>query len=79
MYARASLEMNNKDINGVHNILGGGLLNFIFEMGSKHKYIKSVLASKHSIHISERRHLRRLLNARGHSSHTGYCDLAAPE
>nr|XP_033492050.1 uncharacterized protein LOC117263018 [Epinephelus lanceolatus] len=50
------------------------LIEFYFEIGLKYKDIKSVLASKHGFHVSERQ-LKRLLNARGHFRRKTFCDL----
>ncbi|KAL7397988.1 hypothetical protein ABVT39_002719 [Epinephelus coioides] len=51
------------------------LIEIYFEIGLKYKDIKSVLASEHGFHVSER-HLKRLLNARGHFRRKTFCDVA---
>ncbi|CAL8395131.1 unnamed protein product [Boreogadus saida] len=53
----------------------GGLINVYFELGLKYSDIKSILASRHAFHISER-HLKRILRDRGHSRRKAYSDLS---
>ena len=53
----------------------GGFINVYFELGLKYSDIKSILASRHAFHISER-HLKRILRDRGHSRRKAYSDLS---
>ncbi|CAL8337685.1 unnamed protein product [Boreogadus saida] len=53
----------------------GGFINVYFELGLKYSDIKSILASRHAFHISER-HLKRILRDRGHSRRKEYSDLS---
>ena len=46
-----------------------------FELGLKNSDIKSILASRHAFHISERP-LKRILRDRGHSRRKAYSDLS---
>ena len=53
----------------------GRFINVYFELGLKYLDIKSILASRHAFHISER-HLKRILRDRGHSRSKAYSDLS---
>ena len=46
-----------------------------FELGRKYSDIKSILASRHAFHISER-HLKRILRDRGHFLRKAFSDLS---
>ena len=53
----------------------GRFIDVYFELGLKYSDIKSILASRHAFHISER-HLKRILRDRGHSRRKAYSDLS---
>ena len=53
----------------------GRFINVYFELGLKYLDIKSILASRHAFHISERP-LKRILRDRGHFLRKAFSDLS---